>query len=212
MTDIDKIMALTERFAQHVLPCPATGCWLWTATVGTHGYGQIWVDGVRKRAHRVSWEINVGPIPNGLHVLHLCDVRSCVAPHHLFLGTNYENTRDKVNKGRNLTGSKCPWSKITEMDVLEIRASNETQAAIARRFSVSQKQIWDIQHGIRWGHVGGVRKERPSTPRAPVEFKKLTDEEKRLAAELMRSGTSTRQCAERFGIAASTAWRILHGL
>jgi len=76
------------------------GCWLWRAALSTNGYGQTSRDGVQIRAHRLAWELERGPIPVGLLVLHRCDVPTCVNPDHLFLGTNKDNSRDMAAKGR----------------------------------------------------------------------------------------------------------------
>ena len=91
---------LVERFWEKVARAGAEECWLWTAGLGTDGYGSIGVSRGAVRAHRVSWEIAFGAIPSGLCVLHKCDVRTCVNPSHLFLGTTQDNTADMVSKGR----------------------------------------------------------------------------------------------------------------
>lgn len=83
-------------------------CWLWTAAKYVDGYGAFRLRDPRRqeRAHRVAWQIYHGPIPSGQHVLHRCDVRECVNPEHLWLGTNLDNIRDRQRKGRGLVGDR----------------------------------------------------------------------------------------------------------
>ena len=80
-----------------------SACWNWTGSLNEKGYGLFRIGGRKgkaEKAHRVSWEMFNGPIPENLHVLHLCDNRKCVNPEHLFLGTHQDNMKDMMTKGR----------------------------------------------------------------------------------------------------------------
>ena len=89
-----------QRFYAKFAPDPATGCWLWLAGKLKKGYGQFSVGKKKITAHRMSWELHNGAIPNALLVLHKCDVPACVNPGHLFLGTYSDNIQDCIKKGR----------------------------------------------------------------------------------------------------------------
>lgn len=123
------------------------------------GYGKVKRNGVTTVAHRVSWEMENGPIPDGLQVCHHCDNPPCVNPEHLFLGTQKNNLDDRNRKGRAVwsPGSRNGGAKLVEEDVLEIRrlgaARCETQAAIADRFGVTPSQISHILRRVSWKHL-----------------------------------------------------------
>ncbi len=130
------------------------GCWVWMGATDRDGYGRLQTgsraSGNRLvlRAHRVSYEIAFGSIPNGLCVLHRCDNPPCVNPEHLFLGTNADNSADMVRKGRasKLRGENHHSTKITDLQVAEIRSLNETltHREIATRFGISRGHVTNL--------------------------------------------------------------------
>ena len=89
-----------ERLLENIRKRKKTGCWLWTGQRKRHGYGVIKIGGIETKTHRAMWEVVNGPIPDGLCVLHRCDVPPCCNPEHLFLGTQGDNVRDCCKKGR----------------------------------------------------------------------------------------------------------------
>lgn len=134
-----------------------SGCWLWTAGSEAIGYGKFGVRrGLVVRAHRYMWESIHGPVPPGFQVCHSCDVRACVNPAHLFLGTPAENSGDMAKKGRSTRGQKNPMAKLTELQVRNIRRSHATgrdRRSLARQYGVRPECIDRIVSRRRWGHV-----------------------------------------------------------
>ena len=151
--DIQSTFAFVERFWAKVQK--SDGCWNWTAGRSRGGYGKLGVNGHHMTAHRVSWLLHHGSISKGLCVLHRCDNRRCVRPDHLFLGTAADNVWDCVRKGRNAgaKGEKNGCAKLTQKDVVAIRASSANQLAVARLFGVGQSAVSSIKRRKRWGHV-----------------------------------------------------------
>ena len=92
--------AIFRFFSRVTKESDQLGCWEWIGTITNEGYGVFGVEGGFSSAHRFSWKIHYGDIPDGLLVLHKCDNRKCVNPEHLFLGTHQDNMRDKIAKGR----------------------------------------------------------------------------------------------------------------
>lgn len=133
------------------------GCWNWTGTRTDKGYGRFKTSTKNWRAHRLSYEMHCGPIPEGMQVLHECDNPSCVRPDHLFLGTNADNMADKCAKGREahvgVKGVQHPKAKLTEDDVRTIRSMRGTLREAATRFGVSQTTISDIRSRRCWSHI-----------------------------------------------------------
>lgn len=100
-----------ERIELKSIPIPESGCWIWTEYCNNHGYGRFRVDGKKTLAHRASYEAFIGPIPEGMLVCHKCDTPACVNPSHLFLGTDKDNVRDCINKGRHKGILNSPFIK-----------------------------------------------------------------------------------------------------
>jgi hypothetical protein len=136
---------------------PGTSCWDWVgATVG--GYGAINIAGKTRRVPRIAYEAWRGPIPAGLFVCHTCDNRRCFCPDHLFLGTNKDNVRDCISKGRFRLGrgSRQRCAKLTEADIPAIRellAAGNSQREVAKQYGVTQATISPIAIGRTWAHV-----------------------------------------------------------
>jgi hypothetical protein len=158
---------LEERFWEKVAKRGPNECWLWTAYISTTGYGGIHgrrVNGESRMvsAHRLAWEITNGPIEDGLHCLHRCDVRACCNPAHLFLGTNEDNVADRDLKGRvskthqwKTRGESNGNSKLTEADIIRIRSLHGTMTLeeIGAPYGIGRGMVWAIIHRRIWRHI-----------------------------------------------------------
>lgn len=134
-------------------------CWEWQGADSGNGYGSFSIKSHSVLAHRFSWVIHNGTIPpgegyHGTCVLHKCDNRKCVNPHHLFLGTQHDNMKDMASKGR---GNGKATAKLTLQQVSEIKdilASPHhwplTLRQIAKDYGVSHNTIWLIKHDLVW--------------------------------------------------------------
>lgn len=159
---------LEERFWAKVdkngptMPYMDTPCWEWLASRRKDGYGEFSIDRRMRLAHRVSYQMNIGPIPAGMCVLHHCDNRGCSNPAHFFLGTRADNAADRERKGRGIPavmfGEQNPDAKLTEAQVLEIYAlkGRESQLVIAKRYSISNQAISCIHRGETWAWLTGA--------------------------------------------------------
>lgn len=134
-----------------------TGCWIWTANKTRRGYGLVGVaSGRSMSAHRASWTLAYGPIPDGLCVLHRCDNPSCVRPDHLFLGSNADNIADREAKGRTASGERNGNARLSRDAIAEIRSADrtyESYARLAERFGVHLSTIARVAQGAAWAHI-----------------------------------------------------------
>ena len=163
-------MRLIERFESQINKVD-NGCWLWTGEIcpkGKHGIlrsgGQVF------SAYRLSYEIYKGEIPIDMCVCHTCDVRACVNPDHLWIGTQQENIQDAVQKGRMNRGENNAGSKLQEDQVIEIvnlyKTGNYSQQQLGEMYGVAHTIISGIITGKNWKHLDldrSFRKGRGST-------------------------------------------------
>lgn len=127
-------------------------CWLWQGTIGTYGYGVIVIDGHSQRAHRVAWELTNGPIPDKHMVLHTCDVRMCVNPAHLYVGTGQDNANDAKTRGKRLFGLSRHQKAITAEQVAELRERaqrGEKAPDLAIAYGIARSTAINIIRGRR---------------------------------------------------------------
>lgn len=155
---IDINLELIERFHEKWKLNEVTGCWDWTAATAGRGYGFMKRPGERKQiyAHRLSYLIHCGEIPDGLQVCHTCDNVLCVKPSHLFLGTSKDNAQDMKAKDRHLHGTRNAMAKFSADQVRHmhrLNAEGVSQGEIARIFSVAQATVWKILHGLRYADI-----------------------------------------------------------
>ncbi|MCI0528030.1 MAG: HNH endonuclease [Nitrospira sp.] len=144
------MIPLSKRFWERVNKNDA--CWIWEGSVDKNGYGQIWINSKKRndRAHRVSFELNIGVIPDGMFVLHKCDNPPCVNPDHLFLGTVQDNVDDMIGKHRQRYRGGI--TKLTSNQVLMARklSGHISHRSISRMFGVSHDTIDRIVRGSGW--------------------------------------------------------------
>ena len=142
---------LIERFEAKFKK--TSGCWIWAANKNNKGYGLIRPGGLapKQLAHRVSYSLYIGEIPDNTEVMHVCDTPLCVNPEHLKLGTHAENMSDMWSKNRarpgRVVGSQQGGSKLTEDDVREIRRARmrgTSCKALAKEFNISFSTVSDV--------------------------------------------------------------------
>jgi hypothetical protein len=132
-------------------------CWIWTGGTRPNGknvlYGRHHLSvGKSIGAHRFSYELFVGKIPDGQYICHACDVPLCVNPEHLFTGTHLDNMRDMKRKNRSYkpVGEKSSSAKLTNSQARKIKGSNLSTAELCKKYGVSQSVVSRIKRGASY--------------------------------------------------------------
>jgi predicted XRE-type DNA-binding protein len=146
-------MTLSQRFWSKVTLAPKECCWEWTGCKLNNGYGQFRLNNRRLPAHRVSYTLTKGEIPEGLMVRHTCDNRLCCNPDHLILGTHADNMADMTERKRQAKGEDNGKSKLTDKQVMEIYNSPLKQVEIAKLYNITQTAVSKIKCKKIWKHI-----------------------------------------------------------
>ncbi len=219
---------LKRRLLTHV--DKTENCWIWRSVAGKpHRYGSMGINGKDVKAHRLSYELFIGPIPKGYGVHHHCDNPACVNPKHLYVGTPKDNVRDTINRNRigvqpNKGFKKISDPSLSEVDVLKIREmffSGVTVSSLSRYFNLSEHKITMIVRGKWYPDTyvseGWNYRKREKTPDLiperwwcrPRPICKIPDETIKEFIELRKQGTTTAEIGKRFNVNQASVSRCL---
>ena len=199
---------LIEAFHEKYVKGLDGDCWVWIGSKMNTGYGQINTrNGRVVTAHRFSYQLHKGEIPEGMFICHTCDNRACVNPDHLWLGTPKDNMQDMVRKGRGVSnpvrGSKNHVAKLTEEQAAQIYASTQSMTKLAKQFGVSVSCVLSIKKGLSWSQVtqtiGPAHRPRP---------RKLNEED---ARSIFRDSRKQSEIAKDYGVHPNMISRIKSG-
>lgn len=153
--------SMEDRFWRFVVKGDESECWEWTGSLNNKGYGKIGENAPSRKtmlAHRASYVLHNGEIPNGFVVCHRCDNPKCVNPSHLFIGTNIDNVADMIAKGRDYRGEPRkgelhPGAKITADIVRSIRNDDRPLSVIGKEYNITKGHVSNIKRGKVWKHI-----------------------------------------------------------
>lgn len=184
-------------------------CWMWCGPLNGWGYGRFYVDGTRRLAHRVSWEIQEGEVPIGLSVLHHCDRPACVRPSHLYVGTQADNIDDMVRRGRQRSHSHL---LPVVLEARRLAAEGMFQRDIAARLGVGQSAVSRMLNAERWGGQCGFTPCADTGRRARGDAHHLSVLSSLSVVEIRRRaavGERLKDIAVAFGVHTSSVKKIV---
>lgn len=219
--DLDKGEArILRNFEKHLTTQAVEQCWFWTGTLTHRGYGQFGVGSKTFMAHRVSYVLFCGEIPEGKFVLHSCDNKNCCNPSHLRLGLHEDNVQDALDRKRYkpMIGEDHVSSTLSALEVLEIMErlrKGEAAADIARMYNVGDSTIRSIYYGRTWCSVtGGEIRNAGETRYAEGSRQhnaKFLEEDILHIRDLHKRGISFLALSKQYGVHKSTIQRIVTG-
>lgn len=208
--------SLEERFWSKVDKRGPDECWEWTGAKSSHGYGVIWSGGGRSngkliKAHRVSWMLHNGPIPefdpfDETCILHECDNPGCVNSSHLSLGTHKKNIRDAFSRNRVSLGERREDAVLTRDIVISSRnlqALGVEGAVLARIFGANEETIMAACRRISWAHVAEGASFRGR--------RRITSQDARQIKTLHSCGVSRKDLCAVFGVSNNSIGRAVNG-
>ena len=198
-----------ERFQSYCKQDPS-GCTLWIGRLSSGGYGRFAFGGARYvQAHRWIYERLNGPIPIGGVIMHACDVRNCVNPQHLRLGTQKLNAFDMKQKGRAARGARHHNAKLTETEakkIISLIAKGENRQNIADRFGITVYNVTAISQGKAWRHLP-----RPDMSQKRTGHNKLAPSQIPAIRALLEQGMTGAKIAMSYGVSDGTISMIKLG-
>lgn len=202
-----------ERITKTGYTIDTNGCWIWEGTKLDNGYGQISIEGKRFSPHRLAWQFVNGEIPEGMFICHSCDVRSCINPEHLFLGSSDDNINDMISKNRNVKHESHGMARLTWSDVKAIRSryQSDSTSEIAKDFNLEFGHVLRIGNNSAWHDPDYI----PPSKSARLEIRKRVKLTLSIAKEIRlryaNGDTDLHKLAKEYGVTRDNIKAIVTG-
>lgn len=145
-----KRFTVSEQLERNSIPEPNSGCLLWMGAASNSGHGRMRIENRWHSPHRVAWTTANGPIPDGLHVLHKCDVGVCINPQHMYLGTHQNNMQDLATRQRPMGNSPLTPDLVREIRGLKGKVPGRK---VATDRGLTPNQVFNIWRGVSWANI-----------------------------------------------------------